>query len=592
MPGHIHSNAHDNDTQMDFAAFLRAYQMRARNIMWLLGAGASRSAGVKTAGDMIWDFKQTLYRSQKKLPPSAIADTGDPVVQRKLQQYFDDLGTFPESGANDEYARFFEETFPSAKDRRTYLDGLIKAGKPSYGHHALALLMREGFCRIVWTTNFDRTIEDAAAKLYGTTGSLVVAELGEPQKVAKALADERFPLYGKIHGDYHSDALKNTSEELRQQDVDMRKALVQACQGNGLAVVGYSGRDDSVMHALREALNGGEGFPGGLFWFKRSGAVPYESVTDLIAEARRLGIDAHIIESETFDELMSDVVRFLPQTFDKLKSIQGAAPPRLASARLKPPGATTPSIRMNALPILSHPVMCRLIDCEIGGWQEIQEAIEKAQVDIDAVRIRDGVIAFGPDADIRKAFEPHGIKHIDTISIPEDRLSYENGYLTLVRESLFRALNRRPQIEVIRRGRRVLALPDTGSVNAAVFNEGRVRAIDALNGTVRGTNIHWTECSELRLDFRLGRLWLLFEPRIHREVPEAATAEEVDVSREFVRARLAARFNPKTNAIFTGWARLLAGTDPSIRLTGFGISDGLDPAFEISSVTGFSGVIR
>ena len=138
----------------------------------------------------------------------------------------------------------------------------------------------------------------------------------------------------------------------------------------------------------------------------------------------------------------------------------------------------------------------------------------------------------------------------------------------------------------------MLALPDTGSVDAAIFNEGRIRAVDTLSGTVRGTNIQWTEYSELRLDFRLGRLWLLFEPRVHREIPEAASAEQVNVSREFVRARLAGRFNPKTNAIFTGWARLLAGTEPSIRLTGFGISDGLDPAFEISSVTGFSGVIE
>jgi hypothetical protein len=53
--------------------------------MWFLGAGASRSTGIKTAGDMIWDFKQRLYRSQKKLPPSAITDIGEPAVQGKLQ---------------------------------------------------------------------------------------------------------------------------------------------------------------------------------------------------------------------------------------------------------------------------------------------------------------------------------------------------------------------------------------------------------------------------------------------------------------------------------------------------------------------------
>lgn len=32
--------------------------MRGGLLMWLLGAGASASAGVPTAWDMIWEFKQ------------------------------------------------------------------------------------------------------------------------------------------------------------------------------------------------------------------------------------------------------------------------------------------------------------------------------------------------------------------------------------------------------------------------------------------------------------------------------------------------------------------------------------------------------
>ena len=46
---------------LDTPAFLRLFQLRAAQIMWFLGAGASRSAGIKTAGDMIWDFKQRQY---------------------------------------------------------------------------------------------------------------------------------------------------------------------------------------------------------------------------------------------------------------------------------------------------------------------------------------------------------------------------------------------------------------------------------------------------------------------------------------------------------------------------------------------------
>lgn len=466
--------------QMGVADFLRAYQMRAGNIMWFLGAGASRAAGIKTAGDMIWDFKQNLFRSYKKLPPNAITDPGDPAVQHKLQRYFDGLSGFPAGGTADEYAQYFEATYPSAADRRAYLDQLIKLGKPTYGHLALALLMRHGCCRIVWTTNFDRILEDAAAKIYGSTNDLVVADLGEPMKITDALNANRFPIYGKLHGDYHSIALKNTNEELRHQDAEMRRAFIQACKTNGLAVVGYSGRDASVMEALKEALDEGRGFPNGLFWFKRSSEQPFEAVTDLISEARRLGVDAHLINNETFDELLSDLVRFLPETANKLAEIEGAKPPRLGSMPLKAPGAKFPSIRTNALPIISHPVMCQLVDCDIGGWSDIQEAIKKADVDIVARRIKDGVIAFGRDTDIRAAFNPFGIKRFETRSISDKCLAQESEERRLIRDALVRALNNRREVVISRRGWRVFALPDLQTVTPAHFRLGNVNPVDGL----------------------------------------------------------------------------------------------------------------
>lgn len=62
---------------MDLPTFLRLFQLRKAQIMWFLGAGASRSAGIKTAGDMIWEFKQKLYCSEKKcrFPSSPIPAT-------------------------------------------------------------------------------------------------------------------------------------------------------------------------------------------------------------------------------------------------------------------------------------------------------------------------------------------------------------------------------------------------------------------------------------------------------------------------------------------------------------------------------------
>lgn len=580
------------DGCMDVAAFLRAYQMRVGNIMWFLGAGASRAAGIKTASDMIWDFKTKLYRSHKKLPPNAITDAGDYSVQRKLQKYFDELPNFPGGRSEDEYSRFFEATYPSARDRQAYLERLIKLGKPTYGHLALALLMREGCCRMAWTTNFDRTLEDAAARIYGSTNDLIVGDLGEPRKLVDALTAKRFPVYGKLHGDYHSVALKNTNDELRAQDAEMRRTFVQACKANGLALVGYSGRDASVMDALSEALDGGRGFPNGLFWFKRSDEVPFSAVSELIAEARRLGVDAHIIENETFDELLFDLVRFLPETSGKLRDIEDAKPPRLGTAPLRSPGEQTPAIRTNALPVISHPVMCRLVDCGIGGWSEIQEAIQSVGTDIVARRTRGGVIAFGRDTAIRATFDRFSIQGFETRSIPDSRLTYESEERGLIRDALMRSLSEQPSIELLRRGRRILALPDLQTVTTDQFRYGSVNPVDSLTGLIANTGIRWTECCELSVDYKLDRLWLLMVPRIHRCVPEGATQEQISESKEFVRSRLAARFNAKANAMLSGWVRLLLGDERTVTLRSFSISDGIDATFEMSTITGFSGVSR
>lgn len=577
---------------MDIPAFLRVFQMRAGQTMWFLGAGASRSAGIKTAGDMIWDFKQRLYRSQKKLPPSAITDIGESTVRRKIQAYFDASGAFPPPGSENEYSVYFETTYPSPKDRRAYLDELIARGKPSFGHLALALMMAENLCRVVWTTNFDRAIEDAAAQVLGGTGRLVAADLKEPEKFRRAFDEARWPIYGKLHGDYHSESLKNTDSELRSQDAEMRRNLIDSCKRNGLAVIGYSGRDESVMAALEEALDEGRGYPGGLFWFKRSQDEPYQAVVDLISRARALGVDAHIVEAEAFDELLSDLLRYLPQTADKVRGIAGATRPRLANSPPRASVRSVPAIRTNALPITSMPALCRLVDCEIGGHSAIQEAIAAAGVDIDAQRIRDGVLAFGRDVDIRKAFEPFGIKGFDHRPLSSGRLVKETGERSLLRETLFRAIAQRPGLRLQRRGRSSLLIPDTSVVTASIFHRDQLRPIDRLAGTVPKTDTPWREACLLRIDYRLDRLWLLLEPLVITEPPADATEDELGRAREFVRERRTLRRNREANAILDGWITLIVGAEPTVRLRAFNIGDGVDAEFELGRTSGFSGTAQ
>jgi hypothetical protein len=47
--------------------FARRFSLRAPNLMWFLGSGASAAAGIPTAFDMIWEFKQQLFISQRRV---------------------------------------------------------------------------------------------------------------------------------------------------------------------------------------------------------------------------------------------------------------------------------------------------------------------------------------------------------------------------------------------------------------------------------------------------------------------------------------------------------------------------------------------
>ena len=572
---------------MDVARFMRLFQMRATQVMWLLGAGASRTAGVKTAWDVIWDLKHKLYCSQKKLALSAITDLSDTVVQRKIQEHFDSLGSFPSAGAEDEYSAYFEAAYPSARDRRQYLDGIIEEANPSFGHRALALLMRENLTHTVWTTNFDKLVEDSAAKIYGSTGRLTVADLGEPSNLQRAMQEGRWPVLGKLHGDFHSDRLKNTNEELRDQDAAMRQAFVAACQGNGLALVGYSGRDTSIIAALTDAINGGAGFPGGLFWFKRSTETPFEGVTSLMKAATDAGIEAFFVEVETFDELMSDLVRFLPTTTGKVDAIGEADRPRLGKAPLRAVGTKFPVVRTNALPIISWPTSCRLVVCTIGGVSEVVAAVKEAGVDLDVNRVRAGVLAFGRDVELRTALADRDITSLETYAISPARLRYESGERTLIRDALVRSLGQRETLAIERRGRRILLRPAAGA-GTAPFNR-TVACVETLTGVVPGTTVAWNEACEIRLDWKLDGLWLLLEPRVVLELEDGTAEAMVAKAKDWVRERRAQRRNKHANSMLDGWIELIVGTSDSLRLRAFGISDGADADFEIARTTGFSG---
>ena len=61
---------------------------------WLLGAGASATAGIPTGYQMIQEFRTRLYASQAGISRREI-DSADPIWQARIDRHHERLGVLP-----------------------------------------------------------------------------------------------------------------------------------------------------------------------------------------------------------------------------------------------------------------------------------------------------------------------------------------------------------------------------------------------------------------------------------------------------------------------------------------------------------------
>jgi hypothetical protein len=531
---------------------------------------------------MVWEFKQQLFISQRRVSRQAVADLSSPAVRSQLQAHIDSSEHLPPGGSPDEYAALFEAAYPAEVDRRAYLDAKIAGAKPSYGHLALASLMKSQLTRLVWTTNFDPLVADACAKVYDATGPLTTVTLDTPDLAAQSIAEERWPVEVKLHGDFRSRRLKNTGDEVRHQDTRLRQMLVDCCRRFGLVVAGYSGRDDSVMDALEEALENSGAFSAGLFWLHRGEDPPLPRVGRLLARTEKVGVEAALVVVANFDEALRDLVR-LTKGLDTAVLDTFAVEGRRRWSGAPQPGGRRgwPVVRLNALPVVLAPSVCRRVICQVGGYAEARHAVEQAGVNVLVARTQAGVLAYGTDADVRMVFEPHGITDFDLHTIETKRLRYESGERGLLRDALTCAIARQRGLYALRRRSTDLLAPADSQESAWAPLRSLV---GPLCGTVEGyPELRWREGIGTRLDWADERMWLLVDPRT---VFEGITDDNKAAAADFARERTVRRYNRQVNDLIVFWADYLAGDGGDLRALGVG--DGVDAVFRLSSDTAFS----
>lgn len=570
---------------------------RPQAFAWFLGAGASHSAGLPTASDLLWLMKRTYYNQEESQGVSA-QDLQNPAVRTRIQSFMLSRG-FPDEWAPDEYATYFLKIFGDDRERQAaYIRQRLSEDQATLnvGQRVLGGLIAIGHCRIAFTTNFDSIIEKSVAEV--GSKSIAPFHLEGAKAATAALNNEEYPIVCKLHGDFRYDSIKNLPSDLATQNENLSACLVNAAGRFGFIVTGYSGRDDSVIALLHKALEQPNPFPHGLYWTHMKGTEPIPPVRTLLAAAKAQGIQAEAVEIETYDSLMLRIWRNTddaPREIDlKIKKA------KLSSATISLPGSgsTGPLMRFNGLPILQFPQACLALSLQKPyGWTDLRNTQRDAG-SRSILAKADNVIGWGPESDLRATFKGY-LSKIGERQLPTDLAAPQNLVFKGLHEAAIAAAlaRERPLLWRPQRSHAVL-IADRHTPNVGAL-ESLTKVVGKMGGDISGLftesteefpeqqQVAWSECLRLSLVHKNGRSWLLLTPDIWIWPTRARR-----LSADFLDERQCRRFNNVFNAILDAWIEIIFDTtDKSIEasFTSFdGEASASNPEYRLSNRTGFS----
>ncbi len=251
----------------------------------LLGSGVSRAAGIPTGWDIALDLIGKLAAASNDVP------TPDPA-----QWYFEKYGEAPD------YSILLDRLAKTPTERqqllRPYFEPTDQEREdgvklPTSAHRAIARLVRQGFVKVIVTTNFDRLIESALQE-----EGISPEVLSSPDQVNGAL-----PLTHvqhrvlKLNGDYLDSRIRNTPAELDGYPQEFNDHLDRIFDEFGLVVCGWSADWDG---GLRDAIYRAPSRRFTIFWATRG--EPTNTAERLIEHRR-----ADVIPIESADAFFTTI---------------------------------------------------------------------------------------------------------------------------------------------------------------------------------------------------------------------------------------------------------------------------------------------
>lgn len=406
--------------------FIRNFSVMANGeVDFFLGAGASIASGIPTGGDLIWEFKRTLYCSECGISTEKYKDLALPSTRKMLQEYFDRKGGYPEQYAPEEYSFYFEQCYNDPLARKRFIESIVSARKPSIGYLCLAEAVAKGKVKNVWMTNFDPLLENALNQLYPINNVLVCSEANRDS--IRSL-NPQYPVIGKLHGDYRYDWLRNTESELQQLEEKLKEYAASQMADKQLVVIGYSGNDESIMSFLESCVDNPATLSKGLLWAIRKGSRVNPRVNGLLERTKKNGKNAEILEIDGFDQLLFSVYQMQNYHNEDIDG-QGRVLHEKSNVRLS--GQPVDSfVKLNAYRAEGCP-LCNVFETDITSWKELRTII--ADSGVLAALYSKHIYAFSSQEKLETVFQTHILSQITMEEVP-DRIiyKYDSIYIGLI----------------------------------------------------------------------------------------------------------------------------------------------------------------
>ncbi|MEP1383930.1 MAG: SIR2 family protein [Paraglaciecola sp.] len=571
--------------------FLNDFQLNGNHLMWFLGAGASRSANLPTASDLTWDLKKRIYCANENRNFDAY-DLNSEAVKAIIQRYMVSKG-YPDLWSDEEYSFYFELFFGSDyRKQQQYIESVLKPERISLnvGHRVFAALINLNIIRIAFTTNFDPVVELAYSKVAGE--NLNVFSLDGSYAALDALNNESYPIYSKLHGDFRYQSIKNLSEDLLANDEQLKRCFVSTSNRFGMVVTGYSGRDGNVMQMFDEALHLPNAFPKGIFWTVPNVKFVEQKAIDFIQKARSKGVNAFIVETGTFDELLSKIWRQTENKPCELNNSVKLQSKTKVSIPLSPPGSKFPILRSNMLPILDINLSCGVFELESGvTFRDLRECANNLDYGV-VFTYTDKVLYWGNEKDAIKIIPNYR-------QVPLNRASKEITVRDIQDSSFIKGFVEEGILEEIRQNVQGVRLRKSGKSYHLVINDNYANAphfqplrdvvgFKGQPGKIAGfVNNHgqtkWGESIEIGLEVNGGNMYLYLSPDIWIN----PRSERV-LHRDFLQKKRKYRFNTDAYNILNAWIKILFGGTKSKFVLNNQKANDYSPIIEISTRTAFS----